>query len=115
MERIRSKKGGEQFDISYYLLYTHSSVIAIVICTVGNRKQLQDKLASHLGSIHISRIHIRVCCLIPVKGTLSPREKKIIYERCHLPEHRFKILSCPPFTPKLADLAENVRLEGAEK
>ena len=29
--------------------------------------------------------------------------------------NRFKISSCPPFIPKLADLAENVRLKGAEK
>ena len=27
-------------------------------------------------------------------------------------ENRFKNSSCPPFTPKLADLAENVRLKG---
>ena len=29
--------------------------------------------------------------------------------------NKFKNSSCPPFTPKLADLAENVRLKGAEK
>ena len=29
--------------------------------------------------------------------------------------NRFKNLSYPPFTPKLADLAENVRPKGAEK
>ena len=29
--------------------------------------------------------------------------------------NRFKISSCPPFTPKLADIAENVRPNGAEK
>ena len=28
--------------------------------------------------------------------------------------NRFKISSCPPFTPKLADLAENVMPKGAE-
>ena len=29
--------------------------------------------------------------------------------------NRFKNSSCPPFTLKLADLIENVRLKGAEK
>ena len=52
-----------------------------------------------------------------LKGTLSPW-KKISYKKDITflnTVKRFKNSNCPPFTPKLADLAENVRLKGAEK
>ena len=51
------------------------------------------------------------------KGTLSPWKKISYMKDINFLNtvNRFKNSSCPPFTPKLADLAENVRLKGAEK